>query len=144
MLDELETPEKNEAFKQYFLGIANHATLPFFWADLEPEPGKPRFEKGSPRIYRRPAIDLCMEFCEKHQITPRLHCLNYDQWTPVWVDPHNIPEIKRLLEKRFKEIAERYADKIPGIEVINETLLFQVENEIRHSTDFFWEDDLIT
>jgi len=144
MLDEMETEEKNEKFKEYLAGAANHATLPFFWADLEPEPGKPRFSKDSPKRYRRPPIDLCMEFCERHNIVPRLHCLNYDQWTPSWVDPHDIPHIKYLLEKRIREIAERYGKRIHAMEVINETLIGPVYQDFRHSTDFFWESDLIT
>lgn len=144
MLDELETPEKNDKFKEYLIDVANHATLPFFWADLEPEPGKLRFDKDSPKRYRRPPIDLCMEFCEAHHIVPRLHCLNYDQWTPGWVDPHNIPEIKRLLEKRIREIAEKYGGRIHAMEVINETLIGPVFQDFRHSTDFFWESDFIT
>ena len=66
MLDELETPEKNELYKKYFAEVFNMATLPFYWADLEPEKGKQRYDKDSPKIYRRPATDLCMEFCEQN------------------------------------------------------------------------------
>ena len=65
MLDELETDEKNELYKKYFADTFNMATLPFYWRSIEPEKGKPRYAKDSPKIYRRPAPDLCMEFCEK-------------------------------------------------------------------------------
>ena len=68
MLDEMESDEKNEAYKKYFADLFNMATLPFYWSTLEPERGKPRYSKDSPKIYRRPAIDLCIEFCEKHGI----------------------------------------------------------------------------
>ena len=85
MLDEMETPEKNETYKSIFADTFNMATLPFYWKDLEPTQGKPRFAADSPRVYRRPAPDLCLDFCGRHGITPKLHCLNYDPWTPDWV-----------------------------------------------------------
>ena len=47
MLDELETPEKNERYKNYFKQAFNMATLPFYWDDLEPEKGAPRYAKDS-------------------------------------------------------------------------------------------------
>ena len=77
MLDELESEEKNEKYKKYFSDIFNMATLPFYWDALEPERGKPRYAKDSPKIYRRPSPDLCIEFCEKHGIEPREHALAY-------------------------------------------------------------------
>ena len=78
MLDEIvDSAEKNEMYKERFAAAFNLATLPFYWRDLEPEEGKPRYAKGSPRIYRRPAPDLCVEWCEAHGIEPKAHCLNY-------------------------------------------------------------------
>lgn len=143
MLDEMENREKNEAYKENFRRVFNEATIPFYWADLEPEQGKPRFAKDSPKVYRRPAPDLCLEYCQETGVTPKLHCLNYDQFTPLWVPENDLAEIKRLLEKRMREIGERYADKIPGIEVINEVLCPYYHLPTRHSTAFFWEDDLV-
>lgn len=121
MIDEIADPAKNEAYKDLFKDLFNLATLPFYWKDLEVEPGKPRFDKDSPRVYRRPAPDRCLEFCEKNGITPKEHCLTYDQFTPDWA-PDNVFELKKLYEKRYRELAQRYAHRIPGWEVINETL----------------------
>ena len=120
MLDELETPEKNEAYKERFADVFNMATLPFYWDTLEPERGKPRYAKDSPKVYRRPAPDLCMEFCEKHGIEPREHGLAYEWFFPKWLHSASIEETKRELERRYAEISERYADKIRTIEVTNE------------------------
>jgi GH35 family endo-1,4-beta-xylanase len=120
MLDELETEEKNKKYKKYFSEIFNMATLPFYWDTLEPEKGKPRYAKDSEKIYRRPAIDLCIEFCEKHGIEPREHGLAYEHFFPKWLHKASIEEIKQELERRCAEISERYADKIPTIEVTNE------------------------
>ena len=120
MLDEMETHEKNEAYKTYFADVFNMATLPFYWSTLEPERGKTRYDKDSPKLYRRPAPDLCMEFCKQHGIEPREHALAYERFFPEWLYDASVDEIKAALEKRYAEIAERYADKIRTIEVTNE------------------------
>lgn len=120
MLDELETPEKNELYKRHFAETFNMATLPFYWDATEPEKGKTRYAKDSERIYRRPAIDLCMEFCEENGIEPREHALAYDRFFPEWLKKKSVSEIKAAYENRCAEIAERYKDRIPTIEVTNE------------------------
>lgn len=125
MLDELETEEKNNRYKELFKDAFNEATLPFYWSDLEPIQGKPRFEKDSPKVYRRPAPDLCLEYCEKYGIIPKEHCLTYFGFQPDWVDGTDITDMKQKLEVRYKELAERYAGRIKGWEVINELFCTQ-------------------
>ena len=120
MLDEFENEEKNELYKKYFADTFNMATLPFYWDATEPEKGKTRYAKDSEKLYRRPPIDLCIEFCEKNGIEPREHALAYDHFFPSWLRDASVTEVKLALENRFKEISERYKDKIPTIEVTNE------------------------
>lgn len=120
MLDELETAEKNELYKKYFSDTFTMATLPFYWDSTEPEKGYLRYEKGSSPMYRRPAIDPCMEFCEKHGIEPREHALAYDHFFPKWVWDLDTETVKRELERRYQEISSRYAHRIHTIEVTNE------------------------
>lgn len=120
MLDELETEEKNEKYKKYFADLFNMATLPFYWDSLEVERGKPRYAKDSAKIYRRPSPDLCIEFCQKHGIEPREHALAYEAFFPKWLYGASVEEVKRELERRYSEISELYANKIPTIEVTNE------------------------
>lgn len=133
MLDELETAEKNHAYKESFKGLFNMATLPFYWKDLEPERGKLRYAADSPKIYRRPAPDLCLDFCEKNGIEPREHALAYAGFFPNWLKNESIATVKRELERRFSEISERYAARIPTIEVTNEM-------QWEHSTTAFYRD----
>lgn len=142
MLDELETEEKNVAYKERFRELFNLATLPFYWSDLEPEEGKVRFDKDSPKVYRRPAPDLCLEFCRENNIEPKLHCLNYDQWSPAWL-PYDVPTVKKYLDKRIAQIGERYSEQIPSMEVINETLCSYHVRDYGHSTRFFYEPDIV-
>ncbi len=133
LLDELETEEKNEAYKRLYRGAFNMATLPFYWYSLEPERGKPRYAADSPKYYRRPAPDLCVAWCEENGIMPKAHCLNYDKYAPVWL-PRDVSAVRELLTKRMRECAERYAGRIPSWEVINETLCDGVDLPERRST----------
>ena len=137
MLDELETPEKNAAYKARFRELFNLGTVPFYWRDQEPEEGKPRYAVGSPRIYRRPPSDLCVNWCLENGVEPKLHCLNYDVFAPDWVAGQPTPVVKAKLSERFRQIAARYALKIPMVEVTNETFL------TGHRTAFFYEDDYV-
>ena len=136
MLDELETEEKNEAYKKAFADMFNMATLPFYWDSLEPERGNPRYGKDSVKVYRRPSPDLCIEFCEKHGIEPREHALAYDAFFPKWLYGASTEEVKRELVRRYAEISERYADKIPTIEVTNELWWKEGKTAFYHEPDF--------
>ena len=136
MLDEFENDEKNAIYREKFAKLFNLATVPFYWSDLEPEEGKPRYAKDSPKIYRRPAPDLCVEYCKEKGIEPKCHCLNYDGWLPNWLNNATVAEHKAKLEKRFREVAERYAKDIPSFEVTNET----IQN---CRSKFFYEDDFL-
>ncbi|MBR4444252.1 MAG: endo-1,4-beta-xylanase [Clostridia bacterium] len=137
MIDEMETPEKNEIYKKKLPELFNLGTVPFYWRDLEPVEGKPRFAADSPKIYRRPATDLCVDYCLENGIEPKLHCLNYDPFTPDWLAGAPTRVVREKLSRRFSEIARRYASKIPMIEVTNETFCASSR------TDFFREDNFV-
>ena len=139
MLDELETEEKNQSYKELFKRIFNMATLPFYWSSIEPEKGKLRYDKNSEKYYRRPPIDLCMEFCQENEIEPREHALAYEHQFPKWLKGASVDEIKAALEKRYEEISKRYKDKIPTIEVTNE-MLWSRDNCV---TEFYNASDYI-
>ena len=137
MLDEMETAEKNELYKKYFADVFNMATLPFYWDATEPERGKTRYDKNSPKIYRRPPIDLCIEFCEKYNIEPREHGLAYDAFFPKWLYNADVFEVKKALVKRYGEVSERYKDKIQTIEVTNEM------GWVKGKTSFYDQPDFV-
>lgn len=122
MLDELEDWELNERYKSAFKKAFNLATVPFYWKELEPVQGKPRYSKHSEKIWRRPAPDLCINYCEENGIIPKLHCLVYEQFVPAWLVDKPLDEVKALYENRMKEISERYAGRLFEVEVINEIL----------------------
>ncbi len=122
LLDEFKEEWENKAYRELFKKYFNLATVPFYWKDLEPQEGKPRYDKNSPKIYRRPAPDLCVEYCEENGILPKLHCLFYEKFLPDWLPKDDEAEMRRLYEKRFKEIAERYRGRMYEFEVTNENL----------------------
>lgn len=133
MLDQFETAKENEEYRNLFSEYFNLATVPFYWKELEPEQGKPRYDKDSVNIYRRPSPDLCLEYCRKKGIETKIHCLFYDKFVPDWLPKNDFEKMRNLYEKRFAEIAERYGNGVMyEIEVINELLSMHswVENSI--------------
>lgn len=122
MLDEFAEESDNRAYREMFSKYFNLATVPFYWDGLEPEKGKPRFTSDSPKLSRRPAPDLCADYCKQSGILPKLHCLFYDKFIPDWLPLSDEKQMRRLYEKRFSEIAERYSGRMYEFEVTNETL----------------------
>lgn len=117
-----DSEEQNRRYEDAFLGLFNGATVPFYWKDLEPEPGCPRFTPESPFIARRPPPDTVVAFCRKHGLRMHGHTLvwSFLRWSmPAWL-PKDPAETARLLEKRIREIAERYGADILRWDVLNE------------------------
>ena len=137
MLDEFKEEERCQMYREYFKGAFNLATLPFYWRDLEPEEGKPRFFKDSPKVYRRPAPDLCLEFCKESGIEPKAHCIAYDQWNPDWLEYADARTMRQAYIRRMEQLGERYDGAIPTWEVTNE-LLFQGRDQ---RSALFYEPD---
>ena len=121
MLDSFEKPEKEVEYKRLFANLFNQAVVPLYWSDLEPEEGKPRFAKDSVNIYRRPPVDTVLEFCEEYGIQPKGHCMLWNSFLPKWFLEKDEESKKAAIERRFKEISERYADKIPSFDIVNES-----------------------
>lgn len=122
MLDEFDHAEENQNYREVFKKCFNLATIPFYWDGLEPEQGKPRYDKDSPKVWRRPSPELCVEYCEENGIKPKLHCLVYDKFIPEWLPRDNMREMERLYEERFRQISERFSGRMLEFEVINELL----------------------
>lgn len=137
MLGGFGTPDRNRRFEQMFVGLFNFATVPFYWSDLEPERGKPRFAKDSAPIYRRPPPDAVLEFCEAHGITPKGHPLIWQQYVPAWL-PKDGDEVLPLMRQRFEQIAARYSSRIKIWEVVNEAVARHRHPEVILPKDYVY------
>jgi len=142
LLDEFETEEKNKIYREIFPKLFNYAIAPFYWDALEPVKGKPRYAKDSEKIYRRPAPDLVLEYCEQNNIRVKGHCLVYDAFAPDWL-PNDVPGIKTEIKHHMEEIADRYKNRIADWDIINEMLCWSCY-DLNRTTKFFREDDYIS
>jgi GH35 family endo-1,4-beta-xylanase len=129
MLDEFKEAEKNAGYREIFADLFNLAVVPLYWSDLEPEDGKPRFDKNSPPVYRRPPVDLVLEFCEENHLVAKGHPLYWHAFVPDWV-PNEQKALERRLEQRVAEIAARYGNRIPIWDVVNEAIQW---NPLNHA-----------
>ena len=124
VLDQLPTPELNHKYESAFTNLFNFATVPFYWRDLEPEEGKPRFAEDSPRVWRRPPPDRLVKWCKAHGITPKGHALMYakNMFMPDWTRRDDGEAFLRQGAKHMAEIAHRYRRDIPVWDVVNEEI----------------------
>lgn len=125
MLDEFKNEADNAEYRRFFKEYFNLATVPFYWDGLEPVEGKPRYDKDSEKVYRRPAPELCMEYCEENGISAKLHCLVYEHFLPEWLLDLPLSEVKEKYEERFRQISERFLGRMMEFEVVNELLCEQ-------------------
>jgi hypothetical protein len=132
-LDQLATPGLNRKYEAAFTNLFNFATVPFYWRELEPQPGQPRFVEGSPRIWRRPPPDQLVKWCLANRITPKGHALMYvkNMFMPGWTARNDGEALRRQGAKHMAEIAERYGRDIPVWDVVNEEI-----PRIRHTNEW--------
>ena len=143
MLDEFKNQRDNEEYRHFFKEYFNLATVPFYWDTLEPREGKPRYDKNSEKIYRRPAPDLCMDYCEQNGIDAKLHCLVYEHFIPEWMSKLPLSEVKKKYEERFRQISERYSGRMYEFEVINEVLCEWHDSALGYEKDIIeWSFNL--
>ena len=134
MLDQYDDPEQQETYYKQWLNLFNTAVVPFYWEGTEPKQGYLRYSADTPNdVYRRPPADKVVDFCRKNGIAMKGHPLFWQEFIARWL-PEKWDELYPLIEKRFKEISERYADAIPVFDCVNEpSRLFDQLFEYRHN-----------
>jgi endo-1,4-beta-xylanase len=135
LLDQFDSATQNREFEDAFSRLFNLAVVPFYWSDIEPERGHPRFARDSQPIYRRPPPDRCLEFCEAHAITPKGHPLLWQAFLPAWLPRDRVGAL-RALETRVREIAKRYGDRIRIWDIYNEALACCSDNLVAVFGDY--------
>jgi len=106
----LGSEERNEKYAQAFLNLFNYATVPFYWHYFESEPGHIRWEW----------VDKIVRKLAPRGVAMKGHPL-------VWLGPNvpgwarkPYPELKKLLERRVRQIVSTYKGKITYWDVVNE------------------------
>lgn len=127
MVNGFKDKQKNTQYEQLFARFFNLAIVPFYWAPLEPEKGKTRYDSGSNYIYRRPPPDEALAFCRRLNITPKGHCLvwnNIKHAVPAWM-PTDTALVEQSIADHIREVAARYKDQIKTWDVVNEAMRYQ-------------------
>ena len=121
----LRDAKQEEDYQQRFAALLNYATLPFYWANYEPQQGESIYDYS----------ERTADWCQAHGIACKGHPLVWDHpaGNPRWL-PADLPEIGRLSHERVREIVSRFKDRIAFWDVVNEaTHLGQVNKEQRMS-----------
>lgn len=121
MTGQFKEAEENALYEQRFADLFNLAVVPFYWSDTEPEDGKLRFGKDSPFIYRRPPVDMVLDFCDKYHIIPKGHPLCWHMFLPKWA-PLDKKGLAERIERHIAEIASCYGQRIKIWDVCNEAI----------------------
>lgn len=121
--------EKEQEYRDAITNLFNLITTTFCWKDMEPQPGKFRFEENSEEIYRRPPGDRVLKFAKENGMKAKGQPLFSGCWCPEWA-PKDFEEFKRLWLNYVKAVAKRYDGEYSVFDVVNES--YQVEGSWRH------------
>lgn len=106
------TPEGDQLYIKYFKNLFNLATIPFYWSQYEPTPGK---------YPRDPWISDVISWSHQNNITTKGHPLAWRNPAgyPDWL-PEDYDKIEEDLQSRIERITNMYKDKIAIWDVVNE------------------------
>jgi len=102
--------EEQRRYQEAFCGLLNYATLPFYWAQYEPEPGHTR---------EAPLRAMAL-WCAEHSIRTKGHPLVWHEVYPKWADGQETPALK-LLKARVKGVVGAFGGLVDIWDVINES-----------------------
>ncbi len=122
VLGQFKTADENRRYEEAFARLFNFATVPLYWAGTEPTPGELRYAEGCRDMWRRPPVDRFIPWAARQGITLKGHPLLWHAHNPSWL-PKDADSLRSLYRKRFREIAERYGDRIRIFDVVNESLV---------------------
>lgn len=120
MLDQYENKDEQQRYLELWKKLFNTAVVPLYWEGTEPQKDYLRYSKDCKNdVYRRPPVGRVIEYCKQNDIKTKGHPLFWHEFIPKWL-PENWDELIVLIEKRFKEISELFAEDIPVFDCVNE------------------------
>ena len=124
--DQFGKPEWNEVYTERFTHLFNLAVVPFYWSNLEPELGNPRFEESAEYIWRRPPPNVVVAWGKENNLVLKGHPLffsnNYHHGMPGGMKCEEWTAERRLelTEPHVKRLGERYGEDIAIWDLDNE------------------------
>jgi GH35 family endo-1,4-beta-xylanase len=112
--------ELEAAYRERFAELLNYATLPFYWANYEPQQGEPRHAYA----------EQVARWCQSHGIACKGHPLAWNHADPRWL-PDDLEEIRRLQMARIEDCVSRFRGLIERWDVVNEATHFDREEFVR-------------
>ncbi len=102
--------EDQQLYRRRFCDLLNYGTLPFYWGQYEPEPGKTQQER----------LKAMAAWCAEHGIRTKGHPLVWHEVYPAWADRQETPALQ-LLETRVEEVVGSFRGLVDMWDVINES-----------------------
>lgn len=121
MLDQFADVEHNEKYREMFPKLFNYTVVPFYWSDFELDDGNPRISKENIEVYRRPAPEKIIRYCNENNIKMKGHPMFWHNFVPKWFDMDKETAMRRI-SQRIRELANAYGDAILDWDVVNESL----------------------
>jgi endo-1,4-beta-xylanase len=106
-----------------WLDVFNMATLPFYWANFEPEPGRP--DTGRLRRTARWFAD--------HGCRVKGHPLVWHTLAPDWLRDKPVDEIEAAVRARIRREVSDLAGVVDAWDVINEVVIMPVFSNEEHT-----------
>ncbi|MBW4482648.1 MAG: endo-1,4-beta-xylanase [Tildeniella torsiva UHER 1998/13D] len=105
-------PALGADYDRHFADLFTTATVPFYWKPMEAERNQPDYGE----------VDTQVAWLQSVGIPAKGHPLVwfFDGIVPDWVSPLPYEEVKAALRKRILAITQRYGNRIPAYDVINE------------------------
>ncbi|MDQ8729768.1 endo-1,4-beta-xylanase [Bradyrhizobium sp. LHD-71] len=104
--------DKDAAYRQLYLDHTKVITsdIALKMSRVAPRPGPLQFE----------AADRLHQFCVRHAISMRGHCLIWNEWVPDWIKSMSNSEREKFFDRYVDEVIGRYAGQFQSWDIVNE------------------------
>lgn len=114
-----DDPDRREDFERYLQTIRENFNAGVHenalkWHQVEKTPGEPDYTEA----------DRVLDWCEKHKIAMRGHCIFWaaERYVPAWVKELSDEELRRAIERRARDVTRHYRKRIVEYDVNNEMI----------------------